>query len=572
MSPAGPGVTSAPEGDGGSARAARAIRAQLHQEFRAPATAIVGYAEMLMDDGRRLALADLLPDLERIHAAGAALNALLQAVLSSQTDMAGIDAGKLRHDLRTPLNAIKGYGEMLIEDAAQSGGDALVPDLERLLAAATDMLARIEALIGFAGERRAAASDSAAAAGAALPAMREASLPEAAVCGRILVVDDNAANRDLLQRQLAREGHSVVHADSGGAALAFLADEQVDLVLLDLMMPDISGYEVLTTLKAQPATRDIPVIMISALDEIDSIVRCVEAGAVDYLPKPFDRTLLRARITASLENKRLRDQLQLSLERLQRELDAARSLQLGMLPRAFPPCTAERPVDVHALMDPAREVGGDLYDCFDAAEDMFCFMVGDVSGKGAPAAMFMARTSGLVRLAVHGWGDPRQPTPSPESVLQAVNRQLCENNVERMFVTLFLAFLDIRSGALTYVNAGHPPPYLLRATGSVETIASKPQRPLGVRRDTVYRSGSFTLQPGDAVVLYTDGVSEAIDAHGDFYTAERLDADLRTLGANPAETIVHAVKERVDAFLGAAPKTDDVTLLALRWRPPPADQ
>jgi class 3 adenylate cyclase len=156
----------------------------------------------------------------------------------------------------------------------------------------------------------------------------------AEVRGRILVVEDNASNRDLLCRQLARAGHVVQEAEGGHEAFAKLNDERFDLILLDLMMPDISGYEVLRRLKADSATRDIPVILISALDDMDSIIRCISAGAVDYLLKPFDPTLLRARIRSSLENKLLRDREKLIMEELQREKARYENLLLSILPRS----------------------------------------------------------------------------------------------------------------------------------------------------------------------------------------------------------------------------------------------
>jgi sigma-B regulation protein RsbU (phosphoserine phosphatase) len=217
----------------------------------------------------------------------------------------------------------------------------------------------------------------------------------------LLVVDDNEDNRFTLTERLAREGYAnVTTANNGREALELLRSRPFDLVLLDIMMPDINGYEVLEQMKAGGQLHNIPVIMISALTDLDSVIRCIELGAVDYLPKPFNPTLLRARVGASLEKKRLRDEVRASLARLAEELDAARRLQLGMLPRVFPAHTAEQPVEVHAFIEPAREVGGDLYDCFYAAERLFCFMVGDVSGKGAPAAMFMARTRSLVRMGL----------------------------------------------------------------------------------------------------------------------------------------------------------------------------
>src|ERR1700716_4348217 len=206
--------------------------------------------------------------------------------------------------------------------------------------------------------------------------------PAAGEGPRILVVDDNDDNRYTLTLYLDLEGYSKVEtAQDGEEAIARLEVDGFDLVLLGVMMPKVDGYQVLTWIKGQPRLRDLPVIMISALNEMSSVVRCIELGAVDYLPKPFNPTLLRARVGASLEKERLRDEVRASLARLAEELDVGRRLQLGMLPRVSPANTAEQPVEVHAFIEPAREVGGDLYDCFYAAERLFCFLVGDVSGK-----------------------------------------------------------------------------------------------------------------------------------------------------------------------------------------------
>jgi sigma-B regulation protein RsbU (phosphoserine phosphatase) len=386
----------------------------------------------------------------------------------------------------------------------------------------------------------------------------------------LLVVDDNEDNRYTLTRRLKREGYTkLVTADNGRQALELLKGQHIDLVLLDIMMPEMDGYQVLEHVKADATLRDIPVIMISALEEVESVIRCVELGAEDYLSKPFNPTLLRARVGASLEKKRLRDEVKASLARLEQELEAARALQLGMLPSRFPALSPEQPVEVHALMDPAREVGGDLYDAFYAPDGSFCFLVGDVSGKGAAAGMFMARTRSLVRMAVVELR-PRLPEDerSPSFIAEAVNRELCQDNRERMFVTLFLGFLDVHSGLLTYLNAGHPVPYLLRAEGSLQKIDGKPQTPLAVRAGTRYQNRVVTLEHGDALFACTDGVIEAMNGAGELYSPERLEIQLRAAVDAAPETMVHAIKLNVDAFTGGAPKADDVTMLAVR-RPPP---
>ena len=571
---------------GADRRTERALVAYVWQELSAPATAIMGYAEMLMDDAVQAGREQLTEDLQRILDASRALHGLILSLLdpaSIHPTVGSVDLVEfrrtLRHDLRTPINAIKGYGEMLREDAADRSSESFVADLDNLLKEATLLLARIDDLVTYGDAPRSegaahAATEIAAPAGlveSLLEAVRPVAANEAdfaaARPGRILVVDDNASNRDLLSRRLQRQGHIVLQAEDGARALALVEKEAIDLILLDLMMPGISGYDVLMRLKREPRHCDIPTIIISALSEFDSVVRCIEAGADDYLAKPFNPTLLRARVGASLEKKRLRDQLKASLERLEQELDAARALQIGMLPRTFPVWSPEQPVKVHALMEPAREVGGDLYDCFYAAEGAFCFLVGDVSGKGAPAAMFMARTSSLMRMA----SELRQRTEfdelSPARIADAVSRELCQNNEERMFVTMFLGILDTRTGMLSYINAGHPTPHLLRASGVVEQVDGIPEVPLAVRLGKVYQDRTVILQPGDAIFVYSDGVIEAINAAQEFYGNDRLESDLRVASNVTPEEIVRAVKLHVDAFTGEAAKADDVTILALRWQP-----
>ncbi|HKA31564.1 MAG TPA: response regulator [Candidatus Binatia bacterium] len=227
-----------------------------------------------------------------------------------------LSPANVRHTLRTPLNHIIGYSEMLLEEAGDRGLEEFTADLQKIHKAGKQLL-------GFINEffERTTAPDQAAAYGsktAAPPAdslfresrpdARSASVSRPPPQGRILVVDDNESNRDMLSRRLQHEGYDVCVAGSGHEALTLLGAQSIDLVLLDVMMPEMDGCEVLVKLKEDGRWRDLPVIMISALDEIASVVRCIERGAEDYLPKPFDPVLLRARIGACLEKKRLRDQ------------------------------------------------------------------------------------------------------------------------------------------------------------------------------------------------------------------------------------------------------------------------
>ncbi len=240
---------------------------------------------------------------------------------------------------------------------------------------------------------------------------------------RILVVDDIEDNRDLLTRRLNREGYrKIATAADGEEALALIAETAFDLVLLDVMMPKCDGYQVLERLKAGGQLHELPVIVISALNEMDSVVRCIQLGAVDYLPKPFNPTLLRARVNATLEQKALRDAVRAHLRRIEDELETARKLQMSMVPSVFPPPSRESPIEIFAVMEPAREVGGDLYDFFPTGDGRLAFAIGDVSGKGVAAAMFMARTKNLLRV-VTGFLRHAQGVADPGSIVSRVNRE-----------------------------------------------------------------------------------------------------------------------------------------------------
>ena len=320
----------------------RLLLAYVRQEFEAPVGAIVGYAEIMLEDAEQQGHDFILGDLRRLHQAGLKLKGLVSGLLdpaAMHQDFADFRRS-LRHDLRTPISAIKGFGEMLLEDAQASRDEALAHDLEKLLEAGARLLAQIDTLVDFTGTSLPAATvgkRELAAASAVLKSVRPLSpaAPGAAELSRILIVDDTEATRELLSRRLAREGHRIVQAENGRSALERIAAEPFDLILLDMMMPDINGYEVLTQLKADVRFHHIPVIVISALDELDSIVRCIEAGAEDYLSKPFDPVLLRARIGASLEKTRLREREQAAIAELRTEKERSETLLLNILPKSI---------------------------------------------------------------------------------------------------------------------------------------------------------------------------------------------------------------------------------------------
>ena len=330
---------------GDEARRARHARlANMRQELLASVSAIVGYGELLHAAATNSGLDEMIPDLDRILTGARDLAAMVDDLLDESRARAmfeGADVAeaqkKLRHDLRTPINAIKGYGEMLLEDIEDMGGEALRADFTTLLDETDHLLSQLNRIVDFSHTGDHDQGDSGDGGAAMFAEIVQSIRPvdaaaRAVETGRILVVDDIATNRDLLARRLTNDGHQVAEADGGRRALDLLAVEDFDLVLLDLMMPDMNGFEVLARMKADETLHRIPVIMISALDEMDSVVRCIEAGAEDYLPKPFDPVLLKARISAGLEKKQWHDRERLYLDRLESEKEKYERLLLNILP------------------------------------------------------------------------------------------------------------------------------------------------------------------------------------------------------------------------------------------------
>lgn len=302
-------------------RSERVFLADMRDRLRAPVSAVIEYSELLLEDAKDQGRADLITDLVKIHTLGKKLYALVDdslaetAFVNAKTEREReAFSSNLRHELRTPLNAIIGYSEMLIEDVVADGSDAFLPDLEKIRSAGRQFLSCIDEIAGFSPEIPGAQNASAAPPGTmvkgimndipSLDTMKP--LSRTAARGSLLVVDDTEISRDLMKRQLERQGHLVTTVGSGKEALAILQGRTFDLVLLDIMMPDMSGYQVLQQLKSSNIYGDIAVIVVSALDDMDSVVQCIRLGAEDYLLKPFNHVLLKARIRTCLENKRLK--------------------------------------------------------------------------------------------------------------------------------------------------------------------------------------------------------------------------------------------------------------------------
>jgi phosphoserine phosphatase RsbU/P len=294
------------------------------------------------------------------------------------------------------------------------------------------------------------------------------------------------------------------------------------------------------------------------------VIRCIELGAEDYLAKPFNPTLLRARVGASLEKKRLRDEIIAVLDQIEGELRSARAVQLGMVPTDFRLPTAAGPLEIFATLEPARQIGGDLYDFFWGEDGRLYFVIADVSDKGAPAALFMARTKTMIRLVATLSRAPAGVPLEPDRIIRKVNEELCLDNRQGMFVTVFFGILDPATALVSFCNAGHNPPYIVSVANSVVALDGPRSKPLGIRPTFAYETGTHKLDPDDCLFLFTDGITEAMDPAGDWFSEERLEETLRSLAGESASTVVGKVIARVREFAATAPQADDIAAMAIR--------
>ena len=375
----------------------------------------------------------------------------------------------------------------------------------------------------------------------------------------ILIVDDTAANLKLLSQILGEHGYMVRAVASGARALESAAATPPQLVLLDIRMPEMDGFEVCRRLKADPQTREIPVLFISALDDVQDKLRGFSAGGIDYITKPFQVQEVLARVGAHLELRRLERRLQEANRRYAQELALAGSLQQSFLAHPVPRLPGWQ---MATAFRPARETSGDFYGIFELPAGRLGIVVGDVVDKGAAAALFMALSWTLLRTFAFEFPD------DPARAVTATNARLLSDTDGTRFVTVLLGSLDPRSGQLDFANAGHNPGLLFRGSGQGEPEAlTRTGRMLGMFPDDDWHNGRVQLGPGDTLLLYTDGVTEASPANGDLFGAERLLATLRSARAASASETLARVLEEVASHLHGDPQPDDIALLAIRRMP-----
>jgi len=372
----------------------------------------------------------------------------------------------------------------------------------------------------------------------------------------ILAVDDHATNLQVLARTLQGTGHRILAARDGRTAIDIARRVRPDLLLLDVMMPGMDGFEVCRAIKADAATRDAGVIFLSALGDVSDKVAGLELGAVDYIAKPIQAEEVLARVTSHLSRQHLERQLRESRDSLNRELAGAARMQQLILPTQLP---QDDFVEFAAFYQTSRHAGGDYYDVVPLGRGRYGVLVADVSGHGAPSAIVMA----MIRAVLHA--HPALPDDPPE-VLRYINSQFRYLWDSAMFATALFAVVDARAKSMRVSSAGHPPPLLLPAGGGVASVPVPPTFPLLIMPMEDVACFEMTIEPGDAVLFYTDGVTERHDPDDGMFEMDGLAGAFSAAAPSaPSETIAHIV-ERVEAFARGREAEDDQTLLLLRTR------
>lgn len=530
---------------------------KIRHELRTPINHILGYCDILLEEEDTPA--SVRADLLRVHDSGRHLMSLIAHYFDEKTFATlKLDSHQLCHELRTPVNHIIGYSELLEEQASETGCTRFIPDLKKINQAAKTWLDLMEehllpAALGS-GQSDHLAVDPGV--GFVTPVPKSAAVPVHRT-GSILVVDDDLANRDLIERRLHREGYTVTSADNGLQALKLLRSASFDLVLLDLIMPGLDGYQVLAKLKADPTLKHLPVIMISALDQENGIAGCIEMGAEDYIAKPFNPVFLRARIGASLEKKHLRDQEQRTFKALQESqaILAANLAEAAQYVESLLPKKLTTPISTDYIFKPSSQLGGDIFGYNWIDEDHFAIYLLDVSGHGVGAALLSVSVMNHIRARTLGNTDFR----SPAGVLRALNETFPMESQNNLFFTIWYGVFRRSSGALRFASGGHPPALLSRGGSLSQLRTASPA--IGCLVDYPALESETKMLPGDQLLILSDGVYELQKPSGEAFAFHDFEEMVRTSKTtNPVAILSGAQRvQEKESF------EDDFSLLQIRF-------
>jgi sigma-B regulation protein RsbU (phosphoserine phosphatase) len=380
---------------------------------------------------------------------------------------------------------------------------------------------------------------------------------------KILVVDDEPDLELLVTqkfRKQIRDGNLTFDFAGNGHEALEKVDQHPDyaLILTDINMPQMDGLTLLDELRGKQRA-DLKTVVVSAYGDLANIRTAMNRGAYDFITKPIDFVDLETTILKTVDEvDRIREAMkaQDQLSTIQYELTTAARIQQKILKRTFPAYPVRTDFDIYAKMVAAREVGGDLYDFFFIDDDRLAFLVGDVSGKGIPAAIYMAVCRTMIRAVASQVGDPAE-------CLRRVNQMLIPESDLTTFVTVFYGVYNTRTGDVRYCNGGHNLPYVLRADHSVEELAGTDGLLLGKIQHIDYDSARIKLEKGDRLVVFTDGVTEAMNPVGDMYEEPRLEQFLSHQPAGSCQSLTNDLFDDVLKFADGAEQSDDITVLVL---------
>ncbi|MCW5554046.1 MAG: SpoIIE family protein phosphatase [Verrucomicrobiae bacterium] len=541
---------------------------RMRHELRTPINHILGYCEMLMEEGQIPAAH--AEDLRRIHAGGRELQVLIGRYFDEEQFFQQRDLHQLYHELRTPVNHIIGYSDLLIEHADDPAMQGVIPDLKKIREAAVNWLALMEAYL-----IEPVLSSAAGTAEGSVPTPQAIALnlgftfkvpePKSARSafhdeGAILVVDDDESSREMLARRLRRCGYTVSAVPGGLQALALARSQEFDLVLLDMIMPGLDGFQVLAKFKADPELHETPVIMLSALDEENGIARCIEMGAEDYLAKPFNSVFLRARIGACLEKKRLRDRERQTYEALlqsQKHLAGELAEAAGYVSSLLPP-PLEEPVKLQWRFQPSAELGGDIFGYHWINPEQLAVYLLDVSGHGVGAALLSVSVLNVLRaqsLPGTDFGDPA-------AVLKQLNHTFRMEQQHNLLFTIWYGVFDRRKREVRFASGGHPPALLVESTGARQL--STGGRLIGCDPEAEFRSASCVVAPGSRLYVFSDGAYEISRPDGSTLQLTDLVAELnrpRTAGRSKLDEFVAWAEQS----RGERPLEDDLSILEIEF-------
>jgi sigma-B regulation protein RsbU (phosphoserine phosphatase) len=382
---------------------------------------------------------------------------------------------------------------------------------------------------------------------------------------KILVVDDEPDLEVLILQKfrgrIKTGEYEFLFARNGSEALTVISNNNsINLVLTDINMPVMDGLTLLSKIN-ELNNKLLRSVIVSAYGDMENIRTAMNKGAYDFITKPIDLKDLEITIEKSLkeiEEYKLVLSAHNKLIALQQELDIATVIQTSILPKTFPPFPDRKEFDIYAKMLPAKEVGGDLYDFFLIDKYRLGVVVGDVSGKGIAAALLMAVCKTLLK-ATALKGIPA------DNVLSEVNNILVDESPSNMFVTIFYGVLDTRSGAFEYSNGGHNPPYLISVDGKVSQLDNIGGLMIGAMKDAGYESNVIMIKPGESLIFYTDGVTEAFNKDEEEFQEKRLEDVLSNKKFLSSTDVVQQIFENVQTFSDGVEQSDDITCLALKY-------